>query len=65
MMRLVTFLLALMLAVPALAQDTDPILASTQALDQAATEYQAIDAALNGRAGASQAQALKDRAAAV
>lgn len=65
MMRLITFLLALMLAVPALAQDTDPILAATQALDQAATEYQAIDAALNGRAGASQAQALKDRAAAV
>lgn len=68
MMRLFFLVLSLVLAAPAVAQDVDavdPILASTKALDQASTDYQAIDAALNSRDGASQAAALKDRVAAV
>lgn len=64
MMRLFFLLLSLALAAPAFAQDVDPIVASTKALDQATADYQAIDSALNGRAStsASEAQALKDRA---
>jgi small-conductance mechanosensitive channel len=67
MMRLFFLLLSLALAAPAFAQDVDPIVASTKALDQATADYQAIDTALNGRASTStsEAQALKDRADAV
>jgi small-conductance mechanosensitive channel len=65
MTRLLFLLLAFALATPVAAQDIDPILVSTKALDQAASDYQAIDTAFNGRASASEAQALKDRAAAV
>jgi potassium-dependent mechanosensitive channel len=69
MMRLLLLLFALCFAlpaaVPAAAQDVDPIAAATNALDQATSEYQAVDTAFNGRSGASQAAALKDRATAV
>jgi small-conductance mechanosensitive channel len=65
MIRHLLLLLALVLAAPAAAQDADPIVASTQALDQAAKDYQAIDNAFNGSIGADGAQALKERASAV
>ncbi|WP_298686653.1 DUF3772 domain-containing protein [uncultured Sphingomonas sp.] len=58
-------LLALLLATPVAAQDVDPILAATQALDKASTEFKAVDAAFNERTDASQRDALRDRAAAV
>jgi small-conductance mechanosensitive channel len=65
MMRLLLLLLAFALTVPAAAQDVDPIIASIKALDQASAEYQAVDSAFNERATSSEAQALRDRAAAV
>lgn len=64
-MRHFLLLLALVLATPAAAQDVDPIVASTKALDQAAKDYQAIDNAFNGSVGSDGAQALKARATAV
>jgi small-conductance mechanosensitive channel len=65
MLRNLLLLLSITFAMPAVAQDTDPIIASVKALDQASSDYDAIDAAFNGRATSSQAQALRDRAAAV
>lgn len=65
MIRQLLLLLALALAVPAAAQDVDPIMTSTRALDQAAKDYQAIDTAFNGSTGTDGAQALKERAVAV
>lgn len=59
-------LLSCLLAVaPAAAQDTDPILAATRALDHDGSEFDAVDAAFNGRTDATQAQALQNRADAV
>lgn len=57
--------LSLFLAVPALAQDADPIAAATQSLDGAATEFQAIDNAFNGNLSTTERQGLQDRATAV
>ncbi|MBA2935610.1 mechanosensitive ion channel family protein [Sphingomonas sp. CGMCC 1.13654] len=65
MLRKLLLLLSIAIAAPTFAQDTDPIIASVKALDQASDDYQSIDAAFNGRATSSEAQALKDRAAAV
>ncbi|PXA83966.1 DUF3772 domain-containing protein, partial [Nostoc sp. 3335mG] len=65
MLRHLLLLLSIALATPAIAQDADPIMASISALDQASDDYQAVDAAFNGRATSGQAQSLKDRATAV
>lgn len=65
MLRVLLLLLSIALAVPAVAQDADPIIASIKALDQATSDYQAVDAGFNGRATSSEAQALRDRATAV
>lgn len=64
--RILLPLLLLMIALsPAAAQDTDPILSATRALDRASAEYKAIDSAFNERTSPSEAQALQDRASAV
>lgn len=65
MLRHLLLLCLVALAVPAAAQDADPIIASIKALDQASADYRSIDAAFNERATSSQAQALKDRATTV
>src|ERR1700761_9078409 len=65
MLRALLLLLSIALAMPAAAQDADPIIASVKALDQASNDYQSIDSAFNGRATSSEAQTLKDRASAV
>ena len=66
MVRLIlALLLALSFATGTLAQDVDPIVAATKALDKDSSEFDAVDAAFNGRTGASEAQSLQDRANAV
>ncbi len=56
---------SLLLATPAFAQEADPIAAPTQALDQAASEFQAIDSAFNERTSTAERQSLANRANAV
>lgn len=65
MVRILLLLLSIVIAAPAVAQDIDPIIVSIKALDQASDDYHAVDTSFNGRATASEAQALKDRATAV
>ncbi|MDH7638061.1 DUF3772 domain-containing protein [Sphingomonas oryzagri] len=65
MLRRLLLLCLVLLAAPAAAQDVDPIIASIKALDQASADYQSIDSAFNERATSSQADTMKDRAAAV
>ncbi len=57
--------LSLLLAAPALAQDADPIVTATHSLDQAADEFQAIDAAFTGNLSTTERQSLQDRASTV
>jgi small-conductance mechanosensitive channel len=64
--RLLLLLLSGLLAiVPAAAQDIDPILVATRALDHDGSEFDAVDAAFNGHTDATEVQALQDRADAV
>lgn len=65
MLRRLLLLCLIAIAVPAAAQDVDPIIASIKALDQASADYRTIDAAFSERTTSSQAAALKDRAATV
>jgi potassium-dependent mechanosensitive channel len=70
MLRPILLLLALLCAGPLAAQQQqqpapDPVEASTQALDDAAKEYQAIDQAMNGQLDNSQSNSLSDRATAL
>lgn len=66
MVRLIlALLLGLSFATGTLAQDVDPIVAATKALDKDSSEFDAVDAAFNGRTSSSEAQSLQDRANAV
>ncbi|WP_454883761.1 DUF3772 domain-containing protein [Sphingomonas oryzagri] len=65
MLRRLFLLCLFALAVPAVAQDVDPIITSIKALDTASADYRSIDAAFNERATSSEADALRDRAAIV
>lgn len=58
-------LLWLVWVTPALAQDTDPIAATTRSLDQAAEDFKAIDNAFTGDLSPAQRQGLQDRASAL
>jgi len=63
--RLILILLSLLSATPALAQDVDPIVSATQALDKAAAEFKAVDTAFDARTDTGAREALQDRATAV
>jgi small-conductance mechanosensitive channel len=63
--RILLILLSLLIAMPAAAQDVDPIVAATQTLDKAAAEFKAIDTAFDAQTTGSARAALQDRAAAV
>ncbi len=63
--RLALVLLSLWWAVPAGAQDVDPIVAATQALDNASVEFKAVDTAFDKPTDGPTRGALHDRAAAV
>ena len=63
--RLVLILLSLLAATPAIAQDVDPIVTATQALDKAAAEFKAVDTAFDARTDRTAREALQDRATAV
>lgn len=64
--RFLVPLLSVLLAIaPAAAQDVDPILVATRALDQDGREFDAVDAAFNGHTDATEAESLQDRADAV
>jgi len=64
-LRRILILFSLLVAMPAVAQDVDPIVTATQALDQAATEFKAVDTAFNQPTDSTQRAALQDRATAV
>jgi potassium efflux system protein len=63
--RLLLILFSLLAATPAAAQDVDPIVTATQALDKAAVEFKAIDTAFDARTDSTTREALRDRATAV
>jgi small-conductance mechanosensitive channel len=58
-------LLSLLIAAPAFAQDSDPIVDATHALDQASVEFSAVDSAFNEHTDPTERQKLIDRATAV
>jgi len=62
---LVPLLCGLLMIAPAAAQDVDPIIAATRALDQDGREFDAVDAAFNGHTDATEVDSLQDRADAV
>ena len=62
---LVPLLSCLLAIVPAAAQDIDPILVATRALDHDGSEFDAVDAAFNGHTDPAEVQSLQDRADAV
>ncbi|SDA35568.1 DUF3772 domain-containing protein [Sphingomonas sp. NFR15] len=64
--RFLVPLLSMLLAItPAVAQDVDPIIAATRALDNDGREFDAVDSAFNGHTDPVEAEALQDRAIAV
>jgi len=64
--RLLVLLLSMLLVIaPATAQDVDPIIAATRALDHDGAEFDAVDAAFNGHTDPNEVDALQARADAV